>query len=43
MCIKLMTNKNLHIKKNTNTWRLKNTLLNNQEFTEKSKRKSKNT
>ena len=29
--------------KNTNTWRLNNTLLNNQEITEKSKRKSKNT
>ena len=29
--------------KNTNTWRLNNTLLNNQEITKKSKRKSKNT
>ena len=29
--------------KNTNTWRLNNTLLNNQEITEESKRKSKNT
>ena len=27
----------------TNTWRLNNTLLNNQEITKKSKRKSKNT
>ena len=29
--------------KNTNKWRLNNTLLNKQEITEKSKRKSKNT
>ena len=29
--------------KNTNTWRLNNMLLNNQEITEESKRKSKNT
>ena len=29
--------------KNTNTWRLNNTLLNNQEITEETKRKSKDT
>ena len=29
--------------KNTNTWRLNNMLLNNQEITEKKKRESKNT
>ena len=29
--------------KNTNTWRLNNTLLNNQEITEEIRRKSKNT
>ena len=29
--------------KSTNTWRLNNTLLNNQEITEDIKRKSKNT
>ena len=29
--------------KNTNTWRLNNTLINNQEILKKSKRKSKNT
>ena len=29
--------------KNTNTWRLNNTLLNNEEITEEIKRKSRNT
>ena len=29
--------------KNTNTWRLNNTLLNNQDITEEIKKKSKNT
>ena len=41
--IKLDINHRKKSVQNRNTWRLNNTLLNNQEITEESKRKSKNT